>query len=846
MVYLARFIVVSSIAWMFGAVPAFALPVSIDPGDYPGRYSVGPASNVTGPITIDVAAGTLAIVIPGTSNILVDLDATGDLSNVRRPGAATVSGSTLVFNTADVTVDPASYGGRIGIFPAVTQFQSGIQTTTVIKDVLDWTVFIPGTSSIRFDVDTSGMVANVRSSGAATVSGSTITLNTSEISVQPGAYTGAYRILPAIDVNDTGPQTTTIVPDVTDWTVFIPGTGSIRFDVDASGVVSNIRRPGAATSSGSTITLNTAEVSVQPGSYVGTYSILPAADGTSTGPQTETIVPDVTDWTVFIPGTGSIRFDVDASGDVANIRRPGAASSSASTIYLNTSELTVDPGSFTGAYRVLPAELTSSAGVRTVSVVRDVINWQVLPLGSQGFRFAISADGDPSPSFVPLQIGGTIFEFLLTQSFGLPIANAGADQSVNEGDNVFLDGSASSDPQTDPLTFLWSQLAGPNVALSDATVATPSFLAPAVSANETVTLQLVVSDGQNASEPDTVNVTIKDTNTAPVADAGDDLSIKAGADGFLFGANSFDPDGDILSYQWQQVSGPVVAVSDPTVPNPAFEAPGLAGQELIFKLMVSDGALSSIPSPGADSTFDDTVRISTVANMPPIANAGPDQTRVEGALVSLDGGLSNDPDGDLISYLWSQTAGPAITLSDDTSEAPSFIAPLIGTAGVQMAFSLQVSDGDPLNPLSATDETIVSLANVNDPPSCELAVANNKTLWPPNHTLVDIRIIGVEDPDTGIEDVTLNITGVTQDEPVQGTGDGDTSPDAIVRSEGLEFDRALLRAERDGSQNGRVYVINFNASDGQESCQGTVQISVPKKRKNTAVDDGQIYDSTIE
>ncbi len=55
-----------------------------------------------------------------------------------------------------------------------------------------------------------------------------------------------------------------------------------------------------------------------------------------------------------------------------------------------------------------------------------------------------------------------------------------------------------------------------------------------------------------------------------------------------------------------------------------------------------------------------------------------------------------------------------------------------------------------------------------------------------------------------------------------------------------------LRAERDNSGNGRVYEISFTADDGFESCDGSVVVTVPLTRKgNPAVDDGQLFDSTL-
>jgi hypothetical protein len=110
-------------------------------------------------------------------------------------------------------------------------------------------------------------------------------------------------------------------------------------------------------------------------------------------------------------------------------------------------------------------------------------------------------------------------------------------------------------------------------------------------------------------------------------------------------------------------------------------------------------------------------------------------------------------------------------------------------------------------------------------------------LWKPNHHLVSISILGVIDPNNN---ATINITSVTQDEPTNGTGGGDTGVDAIINSDGT----MLLRAERADGGNGRVYHIHFTASDFEGSASGVVNVSVPENKKGTSIDDGELYDST--
>jgi hypothetical protein len=152
-----------------------------------------------------------------------------------------------------------------------------------------------------------------------------------------------------------------------------------------------------------------------------------------------------------------------------------------------------------------------------------------------------------------------------------------------------------------------------------------------------------------------------------------------------------------------------------------------------------------------------------------------------------------------------------------------------------LVFRLVVNDGlvD-----SEPAEVTITVQNVNDPPACDLAQAKPGTLWPPNHKLVPVEIVGVTDPNN--DSVTITITGVTQDEPVNGQGDGDTSPDAVIQG-----NKVLLRAERAGSGNGRVYQITFTATDvNGATSTGTVSVSVPHDKGKSAVDDGLVFDST--
>ena len=95
-----------------------------------------------------------------------------------------------------------------------------------------------------------------------------------------------------------------------------------------------------------------------------------------------------------------------------------------------------------------------------------------------------------------------------------PAANAGADQGpIDSGQTVTLDGTGSTDPNNDALSYTWAQIAGPAVTLTNANTATPSFVAPLVTALTDFEFELVVSDGLLTSAPDVVRVSVQAVGT---------------------------------------------------------------------------------------------------------------------------------------------------------------------------------------------------------------------------------------------------------------------------------------------------------------------------------------------
>ncbi len=270
-----------------------------------------------------------------------------------------------------------------------------------------------------------------------------------------------------------------------------------------------------------------------------------------------------------------------------------------------------------------------------------------------------------------------------------PIAHAGDDQTVVSGVSVKMNGTGSSDPDGDNLTYLWEFNETPadsTAVFTDSTAVDPAFTAgsPGI-----YLISLTVNDG-TLSNTDTVIITI---SNAPTANAGDNQVVTLSDEVTLDGSKSSDPNGDNLEYLWTFVSFPDESNAEligSTTINPTFTADKADIYEI--KLTVNDGNESS----------SDTVRIT--ANRQPIADAGDPRNAALDAEVTLSGNMSTDPDGDLLSYTWtfiSQPADSTAKFIDETAITPVFTPDKTGPYEIQ----LTVSDGH----ASHTDDVTITV-----------------------------------------------------------------------------------------------------------------------------------------
>jgi uncharacterized protein len=111
--------------------------------------------------------------------------------------------------------------------------------------------------------------------------------------------------------------------------------------------------------------------------------------------------------------------------------------------------------------------------------------------------------------------------------------------------------------------------------------------------------------------------------------------------------------------------------------------------------------------------------------------------------------------------------------------------------------------------------------NDTEAPAITGASANPLVLGPPNHKLVPVTVDYTASDNCGSVTCTLS---VASNEPINGTDDGDTSPDWVIQ----DAHHVMLRAERSGIGSGRIYTITITCVDGAGNSSGhSVSVAVP-------------------
>ena len=219
----------------------------------------------------------------------------------------------------------------------------------------------------------------------------------------------------------------------------------------------------------------------------------------------------------------------------------------------------------------------------------------------------------------------------ITANLGInitPFASAGVDQSMVEGATVAFDGSASSDSDGTISAWLWKE-GGTTLSTSQ------SFSKNDFSVGtHIITLKVVDNDGASSSDTVEIKITAKATTKENAIDR-----IK------LYATDSSNPAPTLQDYKDAGVSG--LDKVDITKLNQKVASLNSNDVDTVAKLNV--------------------IVASLVTNIPPVTNAGIDQTVVEGVMVTLDGSASSDSDGTISAWLWKE-GGTTLSTSQSFSK----------------------------------------------------------------------------------------------------------------------------------------------------------------------------------
>ena len=660
---------------------------------------------LTGAASVTIRVNAPPVADAGPDQSVVDADGSGD-------EAVTLDGSASTDSDGSVSSYLWESGGApigTGVTPAVT-LAVGVHTVTLtVTDddgataTDDLTVTVSGntppTASITGPPD-----------GSVFLEGSPVTLQGSGVDPQEGALT-AGSLLWSSDVDGvlgTGGSLTI--------STLSPGPHTITLTATDGGGLSGTDAIGI-------------RINSPPTADAGPDQNVPDADGSG-------------DEAVTLDGSAS----TDAEGALASYAwseggvpvATGATPTVTLAVGVHTLTLTVTDGDgATASDDVVVTVVANTAPVATITAPADgsvtgfgaSVTFQGTGvdnedggLGGAALAWTSDVDGPlgsgTSLTTSALSAGTHVITLTATDSAGLtgsdaitirvnaaPVASAGVDQNLTDGDgsgdeSVALDGTASTDPDGTVVSWDWT---APGVTIPSGATPTATFPVGV----HTVTLTVTDNDGATATDGVVVTVGPNSAPTATVTDPPDGTVVASGTRVTFRGTGSDPEDGTI--------SGGGLVWSS-SLDGPLGFGPVLATSTLSTGLHTV--TLTATDAGGLTGTDAITLRV----NVPPTADAGPDQNLTDGdgsgdESVTLDGTLSSDPDGTVVSWVWEESGVQIATGSNPT------VTLAVGVHTI----TLTVTDNDGG---TATDDVVVTVGGNQAPVAAVTAPTTGSVVQP--------------------------------------------------------------------------------------------------------------------
>ena len=402
------------------------------------------------------------------------------------------------------------------------------------------------------------------------------------------------------------------------------------------------------------------------------------------------------------------------------------------------------PGLLVSSGRVICNTTVGRFVIRDLAIVNGTIT-----------RFAVDFEQHCN-GITPALTGALRFNSAVPVTVQEPTADAGPDQYAVAGESVELAGSVFSQGGGTIAGRQWTQLSGPSVILADATDPGTSFAAPIVPpGGADVVLQFTLTNSLALTASDTVTIHVRNPSDPFNAfylqgQSGDEIT-----QGELLTVHqldaSFTGSIDVTNDVIVGIRGGNVMGGWATL----FGPPGIGPLEVGYYNAAAGSRVLSPNAPiiiitGEDGSCDNAygryhvrqldvdgqgnlvdlaadfidhcdifgallygkIRFnSTVPIDDPNANAGDDQEAIEQSPVTLDGTATNGGHGNVTSYAWTQVSGTPVTLSDNSSAAPSFTAPPESPGGEKLVFQLDVGNS---RGLTNSDQTMVIVHKQDD------------------------------------------------------------------------------------------------------------------------------------